>query len=51
MVLSRAWLEVQLGLWGDRDEDARSLLLGYLAFVEIWSGRWSTAYDYAAEEQ
>jgi DNA-binding CsgD family transcriptional regulator len=48
---AREWLEVQLSLWGDRDEDARSILLVYLAFVEIWAGRWSTAHEYAAEAQ
>jgi len=44
---AREWLEHQLNYWGDRDERVRSELLWYLALVEVWSGRWSIASEYA----
>ena len=44
---AREWLERQLADWSDRDERVRADLLWYLALVELWSGRWSIASDYA----
>jgi DNA-binding CsgD family transcriptional regulator len=44
---AREWLERRLADWSDRDERVRSNLLWYLALVELWSGRWSIASDYA----
>jgi DNA-binding CsgD family transcriptional regulator len=46
---ARDWLEGQLAEWSDRDERMRSHLLWYLALVELWSGRWSIANEYADE--
>ena len=46
---AREWLERQLALWGDRDEEARWTGLKYLALVELWAGRWSLASQYAEE--
>jgi DNA-binding CsgD family transcriptional regulator len=48
---AREWLERQLNDWRDRDEQVRSLLLWYLALVELWSGRWSVASEYADQGQ
>jgi len=44
---AREWLEGQLTHWRDRDEQLRPNLLWYLAVVELWSGRWSIASEYA----
>jgi DNA-binding CsgD family transcriptional regulator len=44
---AREWLEVQLNVWGDRDEQVRSELLWYLSAVEFRSGNWSIASAYA----
>jgi DNA-binding CsgD family transcriptional regulator len=44
---AREWLELRLADWSDRDERARSDFLWYLALVELWSGRWSIASEYA----
>jgi DNA-binding CsgD family transcriptional regulator len=44
---AREWLERHLNEWRDRDEQVRSDLLWYLALVELWSGRWSIASEYA----
>jgi DNA-binding CsgD family transcriptional regulator/tetratricopeptide (TPR) repeat protein len=44
---AREWLERQLGDWSDSDERARSSILWYLALVELWSGRWTIASEYA----
>ena len=46
---ARAWLESQLALWGDSDEEARWTCLGYLALVELWAGRWDMASEYAEQ--
>ncbi len=48
---AREWLEVQLDELGDRDEVIRYALLMQLAVVEVWSGRWSVASDYAEQVQ
>jgi hypothetical protein len=48
---ARGWLESQLALWGDRDEEVRWTNLGYLALVELWAGRWSLARQYAEQAQ
>jgi DNA-binding CsgD family transcriptional regulator len=44
---AREWLERQLEYWRDRDEQARSAFLSSLALVELSSGRWSIASEYA----
>ena len=44
---AREWLERELNYWGDRDEQVRSELLFFLASVEVWSGRWNIATEYA----
>ncbi|MCI0581552.1 MAG: AAA family ATPase [Chloroflexi bacterium] len=46
---AREWLEGRLADWSDHDERVRSDLLWYLALVELWSGRWSVAGEYAAQ--
>ena len=46
---AREWLERQLDDWRDRDERVRSELLWYLALVEVWSGRWGIASQYAEQ--
>jgi len=46
---AREWLERQFADWRDRDEQVRSELLWYLALVELWSGRWSVASEYAEQ--
>jgi DNA-binding CsgD family transcriptional regulator len=48
---AREWLEHQLNEWRDRDEQVRSDILWYLAMVELWSGRWSIASEYADQMQ
>jgi DNA-binding CsgD family transcriptional regulator len=48
---AREWLERQVAVWGDRDERVRTELLWYLALVELWSGRWDIASQYADESQ
>jgi DNA-binding CsgD family transcriptional regulator len=44
---ARDWLETKLEAWQDRDEQVRAQLLGYLAFVEFWSGHLGLASRYA----
>lgn len=44
---AREWLERQLMDWRDRDEHVRHELIWCLALVEVWSGRWSIASEYA----
>ncbi len=44
---AREWLEGQLAYWQVRDERVRSELLWFLALVEVWSGRWNIASEYA----
>ena len=44
---AREWLELQLTVWRDRDEQVRSDLLSSLALVELRSGRWTIASEYA----
>ncbi len=46
---AREWLTRRLSDWSDRDESVRSTLFWYLSLVELWSGRWSIASDYADE--
>ncbi len=46
---AREWLDDQLDAWRDRDEQVRSELLGYLALVELWSGHWDLASEYAEQ--
>lgn len=48
---AREWLERQMLRWGDRDENVRWTCLGYLALVELWSGRWLAAAAYAEESR
>jgi DNA-binding CsgD family transcriptional regulator len=48
---ARAWFQRQLALWGDRDEEARWTCLEYLALVELWSGHWDLASEYAEQAQ
>jgi DNA-binding CsgD family transcriptional regulator len=48
---AREWLETQLTLWGDRDEEHRWSILEYLAMVELWSGHWDLASHYAEQAQ
>ncbi len=48
---AREWLEHQVKIWGDRDERVRCELLWHLALVELWSGRWGIASEYADESQ
>ena len=49
--VARQWLERQLSEWGDRDEQMRSEILWYLALVELWSGRWRLASEYADHQR
>jgi DNA-binding CsgD family transcriptional regulator len=44
---ARQWLESRLAEWRDRDEWVRSSILWNLALVEVWSGRWVIASQYA----
>ena len=46
---AREWLDAQFDVWRDRDEQVRSELLAYLAFVELWSGHWDLASEYAEQ--
>jgi DNA-binding CsgD family transcriptional regulator len=46
---ARDWLEIQLVAWRDRDEQVRSQLLAYLAFVELGSGNWGLASKYVEQ--
>jgi DNA-binding CsgD family transcriptional regulator len=46
---ARDWLEAQIDTWRDRDEQVRSELLGCLALVELWSGHWGMASEYAEQ--
>jgi DNA-binding CsgD family transcriptional regulator len=46
---ARAWLEVQVERWRDRDETMLFECLWYLALVELWAGRWTVAAARADE--
>jgi DNA-binding CsgD family transcriptional regulator len=43
---ARAYLEHELAIWGDRGEGAPSLLVWYLAMVEVVEGRWAEAIEH-----
>jgi DNA-binding CsgD family transcriptional regulator/tetratricopeptide (TPR) repeat protein len=46
---ARAWLEGALAEAAEQDELLRAECLWYLAMVELWSGRWQIAWEYAQQ--